>query len=235
MFTVAVIGPDGAGKTTVTRRLASSFPLPIKYLYMGYMSINSDPTNRMLPTTWLARRIRRALTVQSDPPGPLDPRVLDAPMPRNPLRRVARTIKSFLGLANKLAEEWYRQGLVWYYRSRGSVVIFDRHYFVDYYAYDIKPTNAERTLARRIHGYLLDRIYPKPDLVILLDAPAELLFNRKAEGTVELLELRRRDYLEIAEHVPHYVIVDASQPIDAVARDVQERILEFHRSKSSRL
>jgi len=32
-FTVAVIGADGAGKTTVAKRVAEITPLPTRYLY----------------------------------------------------------------------------------------------------------------------------------------------------------------------------------------------------------
>jgi hypothetical protein len=37
---------------------------------------------------------------------------------------------------------------------------------------------------------MLEHFYPKPNLVIYLDAPAEMLFARKKEGTIELLEQR---------------------------------------------
>src|SRR5206468_11488099 len=47
-FTVALIGPDGAGKTTVSRRIEQSLPVPVKYIYMG---VNTDASNVMLPTT----------------------------------------------------------------------------------------------------------------------------------------------------------------------------------------
>ena len=45
---------------------------------------------------------------------------------------------------------------------------------------------------------MLNYIFPKPDLVICLDAPGEVLFSRKAEGTIELLEQRRQEYLQVS-------------------------------------
>ena len=47
MASIALIGPDGAGKTTVTRFLEASSLLPFKYLYMG---INLEASNVALPT-----------------------------------------------------------------------------------------------------------------------------------------------------------------------------------------
>ncbi|MGH3091699.1 MAG: hypothetical protein ACRDOG_05135, partial [Gaiellaceae bacterium] len=55
-FTVALIGPDGAGKTTVARRLEGSLEGPVKYLYMG---VNPDASNHLLPTTRLAHALKR--------------------------------------------------------------------------------------------------------------------------------------------------------------------------------
>ena len=55
---------------------------------------------------------------------------------------------------------------------------------------------------RRIHGYNLRRLYPRPDLVILLDAPAEVFFARKGEGTLESIESRRQEYLAQRDDVP---------------------------------
>ena len=77
-----------------------------------------------------------------------------------------------------------------------------------------------RSLSRRIHGYLLQHAYPKPDLVICLDAPAEVLYARKAEGSLERLKQKREEYLELKTLLPELVIVDASKPTDEVTKEV---------------
>jgi thymidylate kinase len=63
--------------------------------------------------------------------------------------------------------------------------------------------------------------------VIYLDAPPEVLFARKGEGTLEWLETRRQDYLRIGELVPSFVVVDAAAPVEEVARNVERIIREF--------
>jgi thymidylate kinase len=80
-----------------------------------------------------------------------------------------------------------------------------------------------------LHGFILSRLCPKPDLVIYLDAPAEILFERKGEGTVESLERRRREYLELGKVLDGFAVVDASRSVEAVTRDVAAEIEAYSR------
>jgi thymidylate kinase len=80
------------------------------------------------------------------------------------------------------------------------------------------------SLARRLHGLFLAHVYPKPDLVVYLDAPAALLLARKGEGTLESLEALRRNYERLAEAAPHFVRVNAAQPLDQVVADAARAI-----------
>ena len=89
-FTVALIGPDGAGKTTVARRLGDVLLLPVTYLYMG---VNPDSSNVLLPTTRLVHAFRRARGAQPDTAGPRDSRRPERPAPTNPRKRVLRSAR----------------------------------------------------------------------------------------------------------------------------------------------
>ena len=224
MFTVALIGPDGSGKTTVCRQLENQLPFQTKYIYMG---VNTEASNFALPTTRLLRRIKQALGRDLEMGGPPDP-TRTKPSPKGAVRRSLAGVKSGLRLVNQLSDEWYRQLVIWSYKLRGTVVLFDRHYFSDYYAYDITKKDRGQPLSRRIHGYVLEHFYPKPDLTIMLEAPAELLFARKNEGSVELLERRLEDYRSLQDVVPHFHKVNAAQSPEAVARDVANLISRFY-------
>ncbi len=129
-------------------------------------------------------------------------------------------------MVNQLAEEWYRQLLAWSQMRRGAIVLFDRHFFADYYAYDIAGGTG-RSAARRIHGFALLHLYPKPDLTIYLDAPAEVLLARKGEGTVESLSRRRTDYLTLSRVTPNFAVVDVVRTPEEVVRDVTEIVQNF--------
>ena len=128
-FTVALIGPDGAGKTTVARRLEQVLPIPVKYVYMG---VNPDSSNYLLPTTRVVHAVRRLRGAKPDTAGPRDSRAPDRAPPKGIPKRALRTGRSFLSLGNRLAEEWHRALVASLHRRRGSIVVFDRHFFADY-------------------------------------------------------------------------------------------------------
>jgi thymidylate kinase len=228
-FTVALIGPDGAGKTTVSRRLAADSKLPLTSIYMG---VNSDASSLMLPTTRLLLAVKRARGGRPDMVAATG-RDRRPPRPRDPLRRSVAACKSAARLAVWLSEEWFRQLVAWWYSTvRGRVVLFDRHFFADYYDYDVAARHGSRPLSGRIHGFLLRHVYPKPDLVICLDAPADVLFARKGEASVDWLANRRGEYLRLREVVPHFAAVDASAPLEQVTADVAEAITGFERQRA---
>jgi thymidylate kinase len=221
MTTVALIGPDGAGKTTVARELPTLLPMRVRYLYMG---VSADSSNVMLPTTRIARRVKQALGAPPDTAGPPSHDRAARSRRRSLRGRAVGSVRAGLRLANRTAEEWYRQALAWRWQRDGSLVLFDRHFFIDYHAYDVAGDH-DRSLSQRLHGLMVARL-PRPDLVVYLDAPAEVLLARKGEGSIEALEMRRAEYRAIAPLVPRFVEVDATRPADVVARDVADRILE---------
>jgi thymidylate kinase len=225
VFSVALVGPDGAGKTTIGRRLERTFPIPLKYIYMGD---NLDACNFLLPTTWLARavagtrRARRQAGKDSNTPRPV-----------GRTTRALAAIRATVVWANhQIAEECFRHLIALYYQRRGTIVLFDRLYLADYYAHDVVRDGHRRSLGRRLHGLFLRRVYPKPKLVIFLDAPAAVLLARKREGTLQGLEARRREYPPIAQLVERFAVVDASRPEAEVAQAVADLIASVHATRS---
>jgi thymidylate kinase len=231
MFTVALIGPDGAGKSTIGRRLQASLGLPYRYIYMG---INLEASNVMLPTTRLALAHKRSGGGQLAMGGPPDPNRFQAPPPGLG-RRVAAECKSGARILFLLAEEWYRQLVIEYYQLRGYIVLVDRHFVFDYYYHDVVPSRRYRPFSSRVHGFHLKYLYPRPDLVICLDAPAAVLHARKGEGTVAAIEQRRQEYLQLAGLVPHFEIVDVTQPEDDVAAQVTALVRSFYMARQGKL
>jgi thymidylate kinase len=215
-FTVALIGCDGAGKTTVARALERDPALPVRYLYMG---VSADSSDRMLPTTRLAHAVKRARSRR----GPAAPAQADDGRPAAHRSR----LRAALRLGNRIAEEWYRELVASAYRARGAIVVFDRHFLADYHALDV--VGEGRPLSRRIHGWMLSRVYPRPDLAVFLDAPPEVLYARKGEGTLASLTRRRADYhglVASGEAAAEVAVVSATQPLGDVVAEVAGLIRE---------
>jgi thymidylate kinase len=229
MFTVALIGPDGAGKTTIGRKLQEISPLPMKYVYMG---VNLESSNLVLPTTRLLLEVKRARGQRPDITVPRDV-YFQSPTRKKFTKRVAEGAKSAFRMVNLIAEEWFRQSIVWYYKMRGYYVLFDRHFYFDYYDHDIANTDPKRPLSSRLHGFMLEKLYPKPDLVIFLDAPTEVLFARKPERTIEILEGKRQEYVRLRAVMKNFAVVDVSQPVDIVVKQVCDLIVNFQQNKDS--
>jgi thymidylate kinase len=223
MATVALIGPDGAGKTTLTRMLAASGALPFRYLYMG---VDISASNIALPSSRLAEWLKQRLQRQRATPA------AGARRPASAARRSLRAARAGLRLVNRLGEECYRQLVSWTYELRGFVVLYDRHFIFDF-APEIQAALPD-SLERRIHRRFLRYVYPRPDLVILLDAPGDVLFARKGESTVMELERRRQAFLRQGEKLPNFVRVDATRPLDEVYREILSHTLRLHSAGRTR-
>ena len=128
-------------------------------------------------------------------------------------------------LVNFLAEEWSRQLLSWIYRAQGYIVLYDRHFLFDFSLDGVESDVG--TFERRLHRWILTQLYPRPSLVIYLDAPAEVLFARKGEKTLEELENRRQAFIRQGTQVRNFVRVDGTQQLNAVCAEVSKLIAEY--------
>ena len=232
MSTIAVIGVDGAGKTTITRKLLDSFPVPMKYLYMG-RSIESS--NFALPTSRLFHNMRRCWQAISRKR--FENRRVQSTFPHHMEDRTDKhgKIWATMRLLNNLAEDYFRQLISWSYELRGYGVLYDRHYIFDVASSGANSSTQKDRLTKRLHRWFLSHLYPQPDLVIFLDAPAEVLFSRKQETTLEYLRIRRQALLEQGKKTSNFFRIDATQPLEKVYADVSECIMRFYEKREKRL
>jgi thymidylate kinase len=86
------------------------------------------------------------------------------------------------------------------------------------------PGARDDSLGGRITARVLATLAPEADLVVVLDAPGDVMFARKGEHSAEVLEERRQGYLALAGGLPASLVVDATLPPAEVARRVLARI-----------
>jgi thymidylate kinase len=208
---VAVVGPDGAGKSTLVSRLPDAIGHPSLVVYMG---VNPESTTHALPTMRWAQRRGMA--------GGL----LPAAVAGVPQRFAARSggilseLRAAVNYTHRLADLGYRFAAGWRAARAGQAVVFDR------YVYDarIDTLLARQPLSARTYARLVMALFPDPDLLLILDAPSELLYARKGEHSVAWLDGLRAAYGRLADEVPNSVLIDATQPADQVLRSTAAMI-----------
>lgn len=216
MTTIALLGNDGSGKTTVANAILEAQPKPIRYLYMG-TAIGSS--NYALPTSRLMHYLK-SRRKGGHSGNETELRQLKKRDNRSSIAAVFR-------LLHRLAEEWYRQIISWSWQARGYVVLYDRHFLFECAPSVNDSEQEKRRLGDRIHFWMLKNVFPKPDLMLFLDASPEILFQRKPETTLDYLVGRRASTLAVAEGLENFVRVDASQPLEVVVDTALTRIHEL--------
>jgi thymidylate kinase len=174
-MSVALLGPDGAGKSTLAAGLEREFVFPVRTVYMGL-------------TGGMLARVDRL--------------------------RIPGVVR--LG---RLLVIWGRYLRAQHHILRGRLVVFDR------YVYDAEvPTPYPLRRSRRLGRWIDGRSCPPPDLVIVLDAPGQVMHQRKGAYDAETLENWRQHFRALLRRIPGLVIVDTTQGVDAVRADVTARV-----------
>lgn len=232
MLTVALIGGDGAGKTTIAKRLAEVCLLPIKYIYMG---INPQAGKFSLPTSRLVFRLKqRAYRKKVGATGAEQSE--DVPIRHFEYTKSSRgQIWTAFRLLNRLIEAWYRQLVSLYYQIRGYIVVYDRHPLFDTAPLTDKSGKKKPSRLTIFNHWLFSNMFPKPQLTIFLDAPSELLLERKGESTLNYLDRQRNAFLDKGKETANFICVDATQPLEKVFKDVQRVVFNFHSEKGENI
>jgi thymidylate kinase len=140
-------------------------------------------------------------------------------------QRPRSLLVSFGKLIYWLVDCWYGYlAVIRPRKQRDGLVIFDRYYpdiLVDPLRYRL-PTHS--------HAFAqwITKLAPRPDLYLLLDAPAEVVQQRKSELTLSELQRQRVAYLKMSEQMHSKLLVSANCPVDEVVRHICTAIRNFY-------
>lgn len=82
-------------------------------------------------------------------------------------------------------------------------------------------------LARKVRNFL-----PSPNMYILLDAPATVLYERKQETTLKEVEILQQTFRAWAESQANSYYVNAADPLEKVIDCTQHIILKYLKDKN---
>ena len=230
MASIAIIGQDGAGKTTISNMVLERLPYKMKYIYMGR---NVDSSNYFLPTSKIIHLYKiykykkKHKVADNKTAKKLSLHEIDQDRKKDTRGKIG----AFLRLLNRLAEEWYRLMISLSYQKRGYLVIYDRHFLVDSIPDKLDTEKSRKRLTTRIHDWVLTNLYEKPNIIFFLHAPAEVLFARKGEATIEYIRAKNEAFLEYGKKTKGFEVIDVTQSAEKVYEDVKEKIDELYSSQ----
>jgi thymidylate kinase len=108
-------------------------------------------------------------------------------------------------------------------KAKGYLVVFDRHSLLDLLVDPQRYRYGGPLWLVR----LVVKLLPKPDLVIVLDAPVEVLLSRKQDESTQEIARLREAYLGLAQELSNGYLVNASRPLERVVADVERIILDY--------
>jgi thymidylate kinase len=204
------------------RRLIDRMTRPTG-LTIGFLGPDGSGKSSVIArvTTELGNAFRR-VEYQHLRPRPSDVEPLSSPPTVDPHAQAPRGLA---GSLLKLTHFWsgYLTGsLRWTYPRlvSSTLVIFDRYY------YDLLADprryryGAPLSIAR-----WLGRLVPRPALIFILDAPAEVIQSRKREVSIDESRRQRQAYLDLGASLGSAHVIDASRPLEKVVGDVVSIVL----------
>jgi thymidylate kinase len=209
---VALVGPDGAGKSTIikalTRRARAIPNLKLDTTYLG-------PWGQLRLS--LIPALRRAGITPVVQPFGLRPAAGPAGSVRNCASALAKGYLFYCAMYIELAYRYLTT--VFFNVRRGHWVVADRYITDLRYLYKERPIRNYGMIRR-----LLCVLFPKPDLLIVLDNRPDVIVSRKGGLAAAQIEVLRRSNLEAARHYRHEVVTTDRSP-DEIADHLLNRML----------
>jgi len=214
-FFLAVLGPDGSGKTSIVNALHRCID---KGLFEAVLCYHANVA--ILPLLKTFKRIffgenstqvtQNEIAVQ---PGMVEPHSL------------IRSLIYVLYYSVDYCLGWFSiRDAMW----KNQLVVFDRYF------YDFFYQRQNRKLPHWLL-WLISRFVPKPDLVVCLKANPNVIYARKPELSPEEIEIQCDIVGSLASRLPNSVIVRTDQPIERTIQEVESHVVRsLHQRHQSR-
>jgi len=195
------IGPDGSGKSTTANNLIESEIKRFfqkKYYFHGHFPY--------LP------EMKKIVSVFKKN------KSLNTSSPEFNLSKSFGTLRSMIYPIYYGFNYFLGHFFIWKEKARAGLIIFDR-YFYDYYIQS-QFINCPRWLLR-----IIEKIIPKPDMIIFLKNKPEIIHSRKTELPIE--EIQRQSYIceQIVKRNKDRSIVIETSTIEEVLLYIQKSII----------
>lgn len=206
---INVVGIDGSGKTTLCQKLLSEFQKrfpDIQYVHSYHEPFLLKPIKSLAKATLMRDtdefvdythyRKRKALVSNK--------------------HKLLSRIYALVWIFDYILQMFYQISVP---KLMGTCLIVDR------YVYDaVLNASLTANLSRHISYKIIDmmlKIFPKPDLVFLIDLPEEVAFTRKNDiQSVEYLRERRHIYIEMADRY-RFIKIDGQADPEKILTQVK--------------
>src|SRR6266540_1979719 len=203
---VAVLGRDGSGKSTFINEMANSM--------RPYFS----KTEKF--HTFAGLLYRRGIFNRKKG-------TFSHSNPHNQKMRSSSTsfLKLNLFFAESLFGYWFK---IFPRKARSHFILFDRC-FIDVLADPVRY----RIKANKVYIRVLYYLLPKPDILIILDLPSDVLFQRKQEMNYEMSEKLRHEYLNLHSFLSNSIVINNEGEIKDTINKASTFILNYMHEKIS--
>ncbi|MDZ7265871.1 MAG: hypothetical protein ONB48_00870 [candidate division KSB1 bacterium] len=212
---IVFLGPDGCGKSSLTKALRAelrSASLTADIVYLGPWGQSRLPLHKILS-------LLNFKPYRPEDKAKYHNRAVKPATP-GPLTRAWRDLKGRIFYLALALELWYRYlAEVLPRLRRGRIVLADRYIYDVLIGYKNRPMNYFRGLRE-----WLCRTYPRADLVILLDAPPEVIHARKPQFEVAQLQDIRQRYTAVGQRYGFHVL-DTSVSLETTLQAFRQQIL----------